>query len=53
MIVLFMLGLAWSGDCWYEDRRGDQLFLLSYTLVVGAVCVVAYLISLVKKKLEK
>ena len=52
MIVLFMLGLACLAIAGMKIAEGISFSLIVYA-VVGAVCVVAYLFSLVKKKLEK
>ena len=52
MIVLFMLGLTCLAIAGMKYVEGISLSLIVYA-VVGVVCVVAYLVNLVRKKMEK
>ena len=52
MIVLFMLGLTCLAIAEMKYVEGISLSLIVYA-VVGVVCVVAYLVNLVRKKMEK
>ncbi len=52
MIVLFMLGLTCLAIAGMKCAEGTSLSLIVYA-VVGVVCVVAYLVNLVRKKMEK
>ena len=52
MIVLFMLGLAClaiAGMKCFETMAASTIIYA----IVGVVCVVAYVVNLVRKKLEK
>lgn len=52
MIVLFMLGLAClaiAGMKCFETMAASTIIYA----IVGVVCVVAYLVNLVRKKMEK
>ncbi len=52
MIVLFMLGLTCLAIAGMKYVEGISLSLIVYA-VAGVVCVVAYLVNLVRKKMEK
>lgn len=52
MVILFIVGLACMAIAGMKYAEGLSLSLWVY-LIVGIVCVVAYLVSVIRKKMEK
>lgn len=52
MVILFILGLACMAIAGMKTAEGLSFSMWAY-LIIGIVCVVAYLISLVKKRMER
>lgn len=52
MVVLFILGLACMAIAGMKYAEGLSFSLWAY-LIIGIVCVVVYLVSVIKKRMEK